>query len=903
MAYFPQFFVSFATIYLSLLFQNGSPCTFEPIVPYIGDNLQIKYKAVENNYNGDTVSLIEMNFTNSGSQSIGNGNWAIYFHHIRMIERQKISPNGTMLGNSGLRVHHYNGVLFWLEPTAEFLGLSPGQTLKIQFIASDWTVSRTDIMPNWYVVSRGQDCNDIRLILSTVGESLNFVSSFETSKQWKRLTKDLYDPLTPEARYSSDYVADSGVPVRKIIPTPLSESYTGETVNLKMASFVVITPDDQSIHNEATFLAEKLGLNQVPSSVAPGKNIIVLQIGTVPDTPSSPEAYQIQINSTHVTVTGNSPSGVFYAVQSLLSLAETQEEGLVFIGTIRDSPRFGYRGMHVDTARNFRKVDEIERLLDAMAMYKLNRLHFHLGDDEGWRLEIPGIPELTDIGSRRCHDLTGNLCIMPQLGSIPTQPNLGSGYYTIDEYKSLLSYANDRHIVVVPEFDMPGHGHAPVNAMLARYRRYIPTNDTRATEYLLTDLEDESVYSSVQEFTDNAINPCVNSTYAFVAKVLDEVKKMHQGIQPLVLYHIGGDEVAKDAWLKSPACLNQFGANFTQAQVKRYFIQRINETVYSAGVTPVAWEDGITLGGKILNRTDLFAGDAWAQSWDNIWEWGAGGRAYTFANAGYKVMLSHATHLNFDFPAEPDPEERGYYWATRTIPIKKAFSYIPDNIYDNMDMDVDRMGYPLNRTAICATEGACPPLEPGKEANIMGIQGQSWAETIHTPDQLEYMVFPRLLALAERAWHKAGWESITDVNNRKIELNKDWEAFANTLGYKELRRLDKMGVKYRVPLVGAKKPDGSTVEVTSGFPGLQIQYAETSDTSTWKTLEGHSKTFDITSNVYFRTRSALGDRYSRTISVSVQASVSSAIRLSAQNPWMNVICFIVLLRSLLTNIL
>lgn len=206
-----------------------------------------------------------MNFTNSGSQSIGNGNWAIYFHHIRMIERQKISPNGTMLGNSGLRVHHYNGVLFWLEPTAEFLGLSPGQTLKIQFIASDWTVSRTDIMPNWYVVSRGQDCNDIRLILSTVGESLNFVSSFETSKQWKRLTKDLYDPLTPEARYSSDYVADSGVPVRKIIPTPLSESYTGETVNLKMASFVVITPDDQSIHNEATFLAGKqLFESQIP---------------------------------------------------------------------------------------------------------------------------------------------------------------------------------------------------------------------------------------------------------------------------------------------------------------------------------------------------------------------------------------------------------------------------------------------------------------------------------------------------------------------------------------------------------------------------------------------------------------------------------------------------------------
>lgn len=117
----------------------------------------------------------------------------------------------------------------------------------------------------------------------------------------------------------------------------------------------------------------------------------------MPVTPTHPEAYQLQINATHVIITGNSSSGVFYAVQSLLSLAETKEEGLVSIGTIRDSPRFGYRGMHLDTARHFRKVDEVKRILDAMALYKLNRLHFHLGDDEGWRLEIQGIPELTDV--------------------------------------------------------------------------------------------------------------------------------------------------------------------------------------------------------------------------------------------------------------------------------------------------------------------------------------------------------------------------------------------------------------------------------------------------------------------------------------------------------------------------
>jgi len=898
-----RFGVSFATLYLSLLIQNGSTCNVAPIVPYIGDNLQIKYKVIENNLNGNTTTLIEMNFTNGGDQSIANGNWVIYFHHIRMIDRQNIKPNGTLLGTSGLRLFHHNGVLFRIEPTAEFMGISPGLTLKLQFICSDWTVSRTDVMPNWYVISRGPDCNDTFLILSTVGDLLNFVSPFETPKQWKRLTTDLYDPLTPEARYNADYVAE--VPVRKILPTPLFESYTSETVNLKTAGFVVVTPVDQSIHKEATALAAKLGLSLVPSSFAPGKNIIVLEIGTVPDTQNNMEAYQIQINSAHVILTGSSTSGVFYACQSLISLAETQEEGLVWIGTIRDSPRFGYRGMHLDVGRHFRKVDEVKRLLDVMALYKLNRLHFHLSDDEGWRLQIPSIPELSDIGGKRCHDLTGDMCIMPQLGSIPTIPNLGTGYYTIDEYKSLLSYAKERHIVVIPEFDMPGHSHASINAMLARHRKYNATGETAsATEYLLTDLEDQSVYYSLQEFTDNAINPCVNSTYTLIAKVIEELKNMHRDIQPLTHYHVGGDEVSKDAWLKSPVCLNQFGANFTQSQVKAYFLQRINETVHAAGVTPVLWEDGLTLDGKILNRTDLFAGETWSQTWDNVWEWGAGGRAYAFANAGYKVILSHATHLNFDFPAEPDPEERGYYWATRTIPMKKAFSYMPDSIYDNMDMDVDRMGHPLDRAAICAVEGACPPLEPGKEANIMGIQGQSWAETIRSFENFQYMIFPRLLALAERAWHKAAWENITDLNSRKVELNKDWEAFANTIGHKELGRLDKMGVKYRVPLVGAKKTDASTVQVTSGFPGLEIQYAESSGALTWKTFEGSSKTFNITSDVHFRTRSALGDRYSRYITVPVQAPapgpISRAICRSAPNSWMSIICSIVLLRISLT---
>ena len=148
------------------------------------------------------------------------------------------------------------------------------------------------------------------------------------------------------------------------------------------------------------------------------------------------------------------------------------------------------------------------------------------------------------LGSKRCHDVTGDRCIMPQLGSDPTLPNLGSGFYSVGEYRSILDYAYKRHIRIIPEFDMPGHAHAAINAMLARYRKYNSSGDSsKAEEYLLTDLADKSDYTSIQGFTDNAIDPCVNSTYNFIEKVLRSVKNLHADIQPLTLYHIGGDEV------------------------------------------------------------------------------------------------------------------------------------------------------------------------------------------------------------------------------------------------------------------------------------------------------------------------------------------------------------------------
>ena len=309
---------------------------------------------------------------------------------------------------------------------------------------------------------------------------------------------------------------------------------------------------------------------------------------------------------------------------------------------------------------------------------------------------------------------------MPQLGAGPSLPNLGSGYFTTTDYQDILRYANERHITVIPEFDMPGHCHAGINAMEARFRKYKNSNITQAEEFLLSDPLDTSVYRSIQEYTDNSVNPCIESSYHFVDHLIAELIRMHNNIQPLTIYHFGGDEVPDGAWLGSPRCqhlMTEEGFT-TSAELKKYFVLRVADVVNQHGLDFAGWEDGLMSGITPYERSSIPSTNAYAYFWDNVWEWGLGSRAYVMANADYKAILSHATHLYFDFPYEPDPMERGYYWATRFTDVRKTFGFTPINIYDNMDI-LDGNGNPIDREKIC-TDYGCPPLEPGKEGNIIG---------------------------------------------------------------------------------------------------------------------------------------------------------------------------------------
>ncbi|KAJ8321567.1 hypothetical protein KUTeg_000882 [Tegillarca granosa] len=746
--------------------------TDQLLLNYIADHLEVRVDIVDNlNDNGQTFTQ-KIRIKNLGTKPIRSGTWSIYLDIIRLVEPSHYPyPDGYLIQGSGMRIFHIGGSLYKLHPDPDtYRSILPNKEIVLEFRSKYWQSARTDIMPNWYIAAEGLQS---QIIQNTEGESLNFVGPFDTVNKWKRFPNDKFNPYTPSARYAiNGIVPDLKLPGKHLLPTPylmtLDES---SKVTISRGYWVVL--DSAEFQNEIKYLTDKLHLVKV--STKPLSRYITFVKNTVlidGQPSSSTEAYKLVIDPIKnvVTITANHSEGAFFGIQSMLRLSSKIGNGIELPkAEITDKPRFGYRGMHLDVSRNFHTVEDVKLLLNAMAAYKLNKFHFHLTDDEGWRLEIPGLPELTGVGSKRCDDLKEETCTLSQLGSGPTSGSSGSGYFTISQYQYILREAKRLHIEVIPEFDMPGHARAAIKSMEKRYNYYKNNgNMTKANEFLLAEINDPSKYLTVQFFNDNAVNPCLESTYNFIGYIMKKVKEMHQAIQPLSMYHFGGDEVAGGAWLKSSACLKLMNETFglkNGADLKEYFAKRVALIAQQEGLDVGSWEDGVmrTLTEPFdVNTLVTPPRKVFTYSWNNIFEWGSGDHAYIQANAGYKVILGHATHLYFDHPYEPDPEERGYYWATRFTDTFKTFSFVP------------------------------------------GIQGHLWSETVRTSEQMQYMIFPRMLALAERAWHKSDWEDIQNKVERNAKMTEEWKQFANTLGYKDLGILDDMGIKYRVPPPGAK---------------------------------------------------------------------------------------------------
>ena len=485
----------------------------------------------------------------------------------------------------------------------------------------------------------------------------------------------------------------------------------------------------------------------------------------------------------------------------------------------------------LDVGRNFQTKKEVFRILDVMALYKLNVFHFHLTEDEGWRLAIDSLPELTGVGGHRGHTLDSKHFLPPSHGSGPDTSQMpGSGFYSKADFIEILRYANDRHIIVLPEIETPGHARAAIKAMNARYEKFMKEgNKEEAERYLRDDPKDQSKYSSNQYWNDNIMDPSLPSTYRFIQTVINDIVNIyHEADVPLKSIHFGGDEVPDHVWEKSPAYIT-FKASHPEikstSDLWYYFYGRVNQMVKTKGLYLSGWEEmGLRktyLDGKpmYLPNPDFEPEHLQTDVWNNTLGGGNEDLAYKLANGGYKVVLTCVTHLYFDMAHYKSFEEPGYYWGAFTD-IDKPFSFIPFDYFKNSNVDKD--GLPLNRNIFIGKQR----LTDYGKSNIVGLQSAVWGENIKTPERLEYMLLPNLLGFAERAWAKdPEWATVTDSSRSNLLYEEAWSSFLNIVGKRALPMLDYYmgGYGYRIPKPGLAVQEGKWA-ANIQFPGMLLRY-------------------------------------------------------------------------------
>lgn len=754
------------------------------------------------NYTRDDAFSARLTLRNDSPEAIAPG-WAMFFNTCRKVIAGSVSP--------GYAIAHLNGDLFRLTMSAGAPWL-PGQAHTVEYEALHWAISITDAPLGFYL-----DPGDGSAPLD-LGDPE--IAPFARPEQRHRMRGDLLPTADAAWRFeqnaSLELLPEDAV--GRITPRPVSAQFDGRRCLLSRHAPL---RGASGLSNEASLLASMLG--DMPGTVPGGSADVCLEVGAVEGVDGD-EAYLLDIEPGRVRIVGASAHGVFNGIQTLAQLLAPSGE--LPAGRVLDAPRFGYRGMMLDVARHFAGVNTVLRLLDCMAGYKLNRFHFHLTDDEGWRLAIGALPELTAVGARRgVPPVDGPPCLPPSFGSgADAGLSAGSGFYTASEFVAILRHAHARHIEVIPEFNMPGHARAAVVAMGARHRRLLAAGDVAgAGEYLLSDPDDASVYESVQLWHDNVICIALPSVDRFIDTVVGEVCALYReaGV-PLRTIHTGGDEVPPGAWLGSPRCrarMEEKGWNVQQ--LRDDFIARCRAILARHGVEFAGWDEtALTREGEKMLPNPRFAGpDFHVYVWNNAWGSGQEDCAYRLANAGYDVVLSNAANLYFDLAYAKHPQEPGYYWAG-FVGARNAFGFCP---LDAAALPgLDPMGRPMDGDAVDALQ----PLDAGGRGRIAGLQGQLWGENARSRARLEYLALPRLIALAERAWAPdPGWQQLADPRQRAACALRDWNEFANRLGQRELPRLDRAPRPwdYRLPPPGAVVRDG-LLHASVSLPGLAVHY-------------------------------------------------------------------------------
>lgn len=545
-----------------------------------------------------------------------------------------------------------------------------------------------------------------------------------------------------------------------IIPLPKEMKAKSGEFQLTPETRILIAQDNEEVEGVAGYLAELIspatGFSpKITNAETPAENTIFLNINE--NISGNKGVYRLEVTSSKIIIEAPGSIGLFYGVQSLRQLlpieieAQTVQNDVKWLAPaveIKDEPQFQYRGLHLDVGRHFFPVSFIKKYIDLLAMHKMNKFHWHLTEDQGWRLEIKKYPKLQEIASKREGTLIGHGGKTPY--EYDGEPY--GGYYTQEEAREVVEYAAERFITVIPEIEMPGHA----TAALAAYPELGCTGGP---------------YSVIKRWGVFPDIYCAGKekTFEFLENVLLEVMDIFPG----KYIHIGGDEAPKDRWEECPDCqarIREEGLK-DEHELQSYFITRIEKFLNKHDRQIIGWDE-ILEGGLAPGATVM------------SWRGEAGG--IKAAKMGHNVIMTPNSHLYFDY-YQADPENEplaigGY------IPLKKVYSYnpIPDE------------------------------LSKEEAKHILGAQGNLWTEYIKTPDKVEYMVYPRAVALSEVVWTP--------------RAKKDYNDFLRRLE-KHYKRLDLLDVNYfyEVPkpstnIDKAGFLESTEIKLSTPLPDSEIRY-------------------------------------------------------------------------------
>ena len=491
---------------------------------------------------------------------------------------------------------------------------------------------------------------------------------------------------------------------------------------------------------------------QVPASVqapAAAKREIVLKV--TPSAKADPESYALDVGTTRIEISAPSSAGLFYGLQTLRQLVtpETAQTGIAAVH-IEDAPRFAYRGMHLDVGRHLYPVEFIKRYIDLMSLYKFNTFHWHLTEDQGWRLQIKRYPRLTEVGAWRKETIWGSN-FNPYFGDGVRY----GGFYTQAQVREIVAYAQARHVTIIPEIDLPGH----MKAALASYPELACTPGPFEV-------------STIWGVEDDVLCPS-ETTFEFLEGVLTEVMDLF----PSRYIHLGGDEAPVTRWKESRLAQDIMRReHFTkEVELQGYFLRRLEKFLAAHGRKLIGWDE-ILAGG--------LSPDATVMSWRGM----DGGTAA--AQQEHDVIMSPGEFAYFDH-CEGDPQRDPLCLAGGHLSLKQVYGFEP----------------------------VPPQLSAAQAKHILGGQANVWTEYLPTSQTVEYMTFPRELAMAEVLWSP--------------RERRNWRDFATRLGA-QLAALDRLGVRYRIPDVEGLEENASTLDAHAQL----VLHAPLQDATIRYTLDG-----------------------------------------------------------------